>query len=180
MQINFPKNHRKIVDELMGGKFLLSTDPIFDDLKQNEEYYTSFFQNSFGYELKVTQEYSYLISDESNEMLSRDISIFFAILSYEMDRNGKNFLDQFQYGEFDLEAIDNYFDNSSYTDLIQATKQLKDHESRKQLLNMMSRRNIIEKTGEDRFVFTNSYKVFMDFANELAKWKFGNPEMKLN
>ena len=32
----------------------------------------------------------------------------------------------------------------------------------------MNRRNIIEKNGDDRFSFTNAYKVFIDFARELG------------
>jgi hypothetical protein len=32
----------------------------------------------------------------------------------------------------------------------------------------MARRNIVHKNFEDRFVFTQAYKVFVDFAKELA------------
>jgi hypothetical protein len=38
----------------------------------------------------------------------------------------------------------------------------------------MARRNIIEKTAEDRFMFTPAYNVFIDFAKELAKEKMND------
>lgn len=166
--MEYPKNHRQIVEELMSGKFILSTESIFEDLKSNEMFYSSFFKSSFNYELSLTNEYAYLISEETNENLSRDISIFFAILCYELDRDAKNFLDQLQYAEFTIEEVENYFENTSFVDLILSNKQLKDPDARRNLLNSMARRNIIEKTAEDRFVFTNAYKLFIDFAKDLA------------
>ena len=35
----------------------------------------------------------------------------------------------------------------------------------------MNRRNIIEKESDDTFTITAAYKVFIEFANELAKDK---------
>jgi hypothetical protein len=165
----YPKYHKQIVEELMGGKFVLASDKIYEELKENEAFYASFFKASFNYLLHLKQEYAYLTSHETNETLSRDICIFFAILCYELDKDGRNFLDQIQFSEFTIDAVDEYFANSAYTDLIQANKQLKDKDSRRNLINAMSRKNIIEKTGEDRFMFTNAYKVFIDFAVEVAK-----------
>jgi hypothetical protein len=41
----------------------------------------------------------------------------------------------------------------------------------------MARRNIIFKTFEDRFTFTQAYKVFVEFAKELALKRIkGEPE----
>jgi len=167
----YPSNHRSIVEDLMKGKFLLSSEKAFASLKENEEFYRQFFEASFGLELRMTGEYAYLLSSVTNETLSKSICIFFAILCYELDRDGKNFMDQLQYNEFDMETIERYFENTSYIDLVKATKTLEDAEKRKSLIESMRRRNIVERTGEDRFVFTPAYKVFTDFALELTQKK---------
>lgn len=169
--MEYPKYHRQIVEELMGGKFVLSSDKLYEELKENESFYASFFKASFNYNLVLKQDFGYLISSETNETLSRDISIFFAILCYELDKDGRNFMDQLQYAEFNYDEVDEYFTHSTFADLIQANNQLKDKDARRKLLNNMSRKNIIEKTGEDRFMFTNAYKIFIDFAIEVAKSK---------
>jgi hypothetical protein len=167
--MDFPKNHKRIVEQLMGGRFLISRNALFDELKENESFYSRFFAKSFDYELVLSTDHAYLSSKETNEVLSRDISIFFAILCYELDKEGKNFLNEIEYSEFTYDEIDRLFENTSYVDLIQQHNQLKDSEKRRGLLNTLSRRNIIEKTGDERFIFTAAYKVFTDFAQELSK-----------
>lgn len=42
---------------------------------------------------------------------------------------------------------------------------------RKLLFNTMNKKNIIEKINDDKFYFTPAYKVFIDFAKELAETK---------
>lgn len=169
--MEFPNHHRQIVEDLMAGKFVLPTERTFEVLRENEDFYTDFFKASFNYELKFTNDYIYMTSDESNEMLSRDICIFIALLSYELDRDGKNFLERIQYSEFEVEEIENYFTNSSYIDLILSNKQLKDAENRRNFINTLNRRNIIEKVGDNRFVFTSAHKFFMDFASDIVKFE---------
>ncbi len=169
--MEFPNHHRQIVEDLMSGKFILPTERTYAVLKDNEQSYTYFFKASFNYDLKITQDFVFLISDESNEMLSRDICIFIAILSYELDRDGKNFLERIQFTEFEIEEIENYFTNSSYIDLILANKQLKDADSRKNFINTLNRRNVIEKTSDNRFMFTSAHKFFMDFATDIVKFE---------
>ncbi|MDO9187918.1 MAG: hypothetical protein Q7W13_18060 [Bacteroidia bacterium] len=169
--MEFPNHHRQIVEDLMSGKFVLPSERTFAVLRDNEQSYTYFFKASFNYDLKVTQDFIYLVSDESNEMLSRDVCIFIALLSYELDRDGKNFLERIQFSEFEVEEIENYFTNSSYIDLILSNKQLKDADSRKNFINTLNRRNIIEKTADSRFVFTSAHKFFMDFAADIVKFE---------
>jgi hypothetical protein len=169
--MEFPNHHRQIVEDLMSGKFILPTERTFAVLRDNEQSYTYFFKASFNYDLKITQDFVYLVSDESNEMLSRDVCIFIALLSYELDRDGKNFLERIQFSEFEVEEIENYFTNSSYIDLILSNKQLKDSDSRKNFINTLNRRNIIEKTADSRFVFTSAHKFFMDFAADIVKFE---------
>ena len=174
--MEFPNHHRQIVEDLMSGKFILPQERAFEVLRENEDFYTHFFKASFNYDLKVTQDFVYLVSDESNETLSRDICIFIALLSYELDRDGKNFLERIQFSEFEMEEIENYFTNSFYIDLILSNKQLKDADSRKNFINTLNRRNIIEKTADNRFVFTSAHKFFMDFATDIVKFENAEKE----
>lgn len=174
--MEFPNHHRQIVEDLMSGKFVLPQERTFEVLKENEDSYKYFFKASFNYELRITQDYAYVVSDESHEMLSRDICIFISLLSYELDRDGQNFLERIQFTEFEMEEIENIFTNSSYIDLILSNKQLKDTDSRKNFINTLNRRNIIEKTGENRFVFTSAHKFFMDFATDIVKFENAEKE----
>jgi len=171
---DYPATHRDIIDNFLNGRFILHTSKLFDDVRANEDFYISFFDASFGYKLNLTQDFAYVISDESNENLSRDISIFLAILCYELDKNGKNFLEELEYGQFRYSMIDEIFENSSYEEIISTNNKLKDTNARKNLLNEMSRRNIIEKESDDSFTITAAYKIFIEFAGDIAKNKINN------
>lgn len=164
----YPPHHRQIVEELMSGKFLLSNEEHFNSLRENEAFYTEFFKVSFDLDLHLKTEYAFLLSKETQENFSRDVSIFIAILSYELDKDGRNFMEALDFHEFTMEEVDRYFENSSFIDLIESNKTLRDQDSRRTLINGMARRNIVVKNFEDRFSFTEAYKVFVDFAKELA------------
>lgn len=169
MSSSYPKEHKQIVKDLLDGKFVLANDPKYDVIRQFDSYYSEFFQESFDYRMVLRSDYVYLVSDDSNEQLSRDISIFLAVLCYELDKDGRNFLDSLSYDEFEHSQIDQYFENTSYREVILSNKQLRDKASRINFYNMLNRRNILEKTGDERFMFTPAYRVFVDFAIELAK-----------
>jgi hypothetical protein len=164
----YPSNHRQIVEELMGGKFILSNETHFNSLKENETFYTEFFKISFDLALNLKTEYAFLLSKDTQENFSRDVSIFIAILSYELDKDGRNFMEALEFNEFTFEEVDRYFDNSSFIDLIESNKSLREPDARRTLINGMHRRNIVNKNFDDRFSFTQAYKVFVDFAKELA------------
>ncbi len=172
--MDFPRYHKEIVGDLLDGKFILASDAKFVELKNNTEFYDKFFKESFGFDLEIRSDYAFILSNETNEQLSRDICVFFGILCYELDKDSKNFMEEIQYAEFELEKIDEYFDNSAYAELIQNNKQLKDSESRKQFINTLNRRNIIDKISDNKFSFTQAYKVFVDFAMDFAKGKITN------
>ncbi len=169
--MEFPRYHKDIVSDLMSGKFILASDPKFISLKESEDFYARFFKESFGYELEMKTDFGFILSYETGEQLSRDICLFFAVLCFELDKDGKNFLEEIQYAEFETEKLDEYFDNSSYVELINNNNQLKDSFSRKQFLATLNRRNIIDKSSENKFTFTQAYKVFIDFAIYFAKGK---------
>lgn len=165
----YPDKHKEIVTSLMEGKFVTVEDLLFETIKKNEEFYITFFENSFGFELIVNQDFYYLVSNETNENTSRDISIFFSILCYELDKNGKNFLEELNYSEFHIDEIIEYFNNSSWTDVIKANKQLNNDENLKRHIGTMVKRNIAVKQSNDRYSFTKAHKLFIDFAKDLIK-----------
>lgn len=166
----YPNKHKQIVISLMDGRFITIDESYFDIVKENQDFYTEFFDKSFGFELKNTQEFYYLISEETNENTSRDISIFFSIFCYELDKDGKNFMDELGFSDFHIDEIVDYIKNSSWTDIVKSNKQLNDADSIKRLVgSTMVKRNIAVKHSDDNYSFTKAYKLFIDFARELIK-----------
>jgi hypothetical protein len=137
--------NKEIVNDLMGGKFILASDPKFVSLKDQASFYVQFFKESFSYELELKSDFAYLLSYDTAEQLSRDICLFFAILSYELDKDGKNFLELIKIAECEQEKLDSYFENSAYAELIAANNQLKNGESRRDFIRTLARRNILER-----------------------------------
>ena len=178
--MDFPRYHKEIVGDLLDGKFILATDAKFVELKNSADFYGKFFKDTFDFYLDIKSDYAYLISEDTMEMLSRDICIFIGLLCYELDKEGKNFLEEIQYAEFEFDYVDALFDNSSYVDLIQNNNQLKNSEARRQFFGTLNRRNIIDRSNSDRkFSFTPAYKVFMDFAKNFAKGKLSSSEAEV-
>ena len=166
----YPNKHKQIVTSLMDGRFITIDESYFDIVKENQDFYAEFFDKSFGFELKNTQEFYYLISEETNENTSRDISIFFSIFCYELDKDGKNFMDELGFSDFHIDEIVDYIKNSSWTDIVKSNKQLNDADSIKRLVgSTMVKRNIAVKHSDDNYSFTKTYKLFIDFARELIK-----------
>lgn len=165
----YPDKHKEIVTSLMEGKFITVEDLSFETIKKNEDFYISFFEKSFGFELIGNQDFFYLVSNDTNENTSRDISIFLSTLCYELDKDGKNFLEELNYSEFHIDEIQDYFNNSSWSDVIKANKQLNNDESLKRHLGTMVKRNIVVKQNNDRYTFTKAHKLFIDFAKDLVK-----------
>lgn len=165
----YPDKHKEIVTSLMEGKFITVAELLFEVIKKNEDFYINFFEKSFGFELIENQDYYYLISSETNENTSRDFSIFFSILCYELDKDGKNFLEELNYSEFHIDEIIEYFKNSSWSDVIKANKQLNNDENLKRHIGTMVKRNIAVKQNNERYSFTKAHKLFIDFAKDLIK-----------
>lgn len=165
----YPDKHKEIVTSLMEGKFITVADLLFEVIKKNEDFYIEFFEKSFGFELIGNHDYYYLISSETNENTSRDFSIFFSILCYELDKDGKNFLEELNYSEFHIDEIIEYFKNSSWSDIIKANKQLNNDENLKRHIGTMVKRNIAVKQNNEIYSFTKAHKLFIDFAKDLIK-----------
>lgn len=165
----YPDKHKEIVTSLMEGKFITVEELLFETLLKNEDFYIKFFEVSFGFELIGNHDFYYLVSSETNENTSRDISIFFSILCYELDKDGKNFLEELNYSEFYIDEILEYFKNSSWLDVIRANKQLYNEENLKRHIGTMVKRNIAIKQSNDRYSFTKAHKLFIDFAKDLIQ-----------
>lgn len=171
----YPNKHKQIVTALMEGKFLTVEEFYFDILKDNQAFYSDFFKESFGFELIGEQEFFYLLSSDTNEITSRDISIFFAIFCYELDKDGKNFINELTFSEFHIDEIIEYFKNSAWTDIVKANKSLNSADSLRKLIgNTMSKRNIVKKQSEGKYTFTKAYKLFIEFARELINSETNN------
>lgn len=164
----YPNKHTQIVISLMKGIIITIDDPHFDIVKKHQAFYIEFFDKSFGLELKNTQEFYYLISEETDEKTSRDISIFFSILCYELDKDGKNFMDELGFSDFHIDEIITYIKNSTWTDIVKSNKQLQNSDSIRTLVSAtMTKRNIVIKHSDDMYSFTKAYKLFIDFARDL-------------
>ena len=74
----YPTHHRRIVEDLMGGKFILSNEDHYNSMKENDKFYNEFFKISFDLDLIVKPEFCYLLSKDTQENFSRDVSIFIA------------------------------------------------------------------------------------------------------
>jgi hypothetical protein len=172
----YPDKHKEIVTSLMEGKFITVEDFLFETIKKHEDFYIGFFEYSFGFEIIVNHDFYYLVSDDTNENTSRDISIFFSILCYELDKDGKNFLDELNYSEFHIDEIIAYFKNSSWLDVIKANKQLNTDDSLKRHIGTMMKRNIAIKRSNDRYSFTKAHKLFIEFAKDLVNDDIKEPE----
>jgi hypothetical protein len=79
--MEYPELHKQIVDELLDGRFILSREKHYEVIKTNDDFYAKFFKISFNHDLEITTEFVRLISEETDEHLSRDISVFFCVLS---------------------------------------------------------------------------------------------------
>lgn len=169
--MQYPENHKQIVKELLEGRFILIINiALFKTLDENftEGFnYKSFFEKTFGYELVKKSEFFYLVSDESNETLSRNIIIFLAVLCYELDQDQKNFRELIRY-PITVEEVENYLlkTNPAYTEILKEVKIIPDVEK---FLKQLAKRNIIEYVSEKQVKFTPVVEMFFDYAEKLAE-----------
>lgn len=165
----YPENHRKIVSLLLDGVFITADDLYYDTIKKNEDFYAGFFEQSFGYLLNGTVDFFFLVSPDTQENTSRDITIFFSILCYEMDKEGKNFLRELSYSLFSMEEILEYFKHSSWEEVIKANKQLSSEENIQRFMGTLVKRNIAIKEGNDQYSFSRAHRFFIDFVKEVIE-----------
>lgn len=162
----YSSEHRKIVSELLDGKFILSPSPLFYTIQELDDDYIEFFLKSFNYKLNIEAEFAYLSSAEVNEKRTRDFTLFLAILSRELDYSGKNFRDKIELGSFDKNETEELLKQSSKWEILEKTS-VSDFDS---FLKSWKRKNLIIINGS-KFKFTKAVKLFFSFAMEIAEEK---------
>jgi hypothetical protein len=174
--MNYPNNHKEIVNNLLDGKFLIYPSPSFTTIKdeENENFYKDFFKQSFGYELNIETEFAYLSSDKVNEKGTRDFVLFLAVLCRELDYSGKNFKELIELGTFNIEETEQLLKQSSKWEILEKTS-VNDLEK---FLNFWNKKNVIEKKGE-QFKFTKAVKLFFTFAVNIADAKLKEEKSNL-
>ncbi|TXB61379.1 condensin complex protein MksE [Phaeodactylibacter luteus] len=168
---SYPAQHQEVVEALLvDGRFLLEGDPAFMALKQHLGFYQEFFRQSFGLALEYHSEYAFLQSSRDTDPLSRDICIFLGVLCYELDREGYNLLEQLSFHTLEFEQVEQFFELSSFREVLEATSNLQDAQARRNFYNRLHRRRIIEKVDDQTFRFTPAHKYFLQFARGVARY----------
>lgn len=169
----FPDSHKEITQQLLSGKFILEDDKLFDIIRNADyrEMYVEFFKKTFDYELVIATEFIYLKSGNSKESLSRDFTIFLAVLCREMYKDGKDFKREIETEPFTVDEVEKLISESSKKEIIEHTTINKTKFI--DFLNEWSRRNVIEYLNSDKekFRFTKAVNLFFDFASTLASEK---------
>jgi len=166
----FPMEHRAIVEALLQeGRFMLEGESEFTVLKDNLGFYRSFFTSSFGVSLKFYGDFAYLESNRENDAFSRDVCIFLGVLSYELDREGRNLTEALAFQSFSFEEVEQMLELTSFREILESSRNLRDPLTRRNFYNRLQRRQIIDRLDEETFRFTAAHKLFQEFARELAK-----------
>lgn len=167
--IDYPKYHKEIVNELLDGKFLLFSDPEkFQSLVENEGFYFDFFEKTYGYDLVLRNEFAYLMSDKTDESLSRNFTIFLCILCYELGRKSTDFKTRIETGIFSYEEVKSLLENQKNFQEVISEIGL---DKLTTFLKTLAKRNIIDFVNKNDldFRFTKAVTLFFEFALELAK-----------
>jgi len=166
--MEYKHNHKIIVTELLSGKFILWTESHFMDIERQKEEYELFFEKSFGYKLKLTETFAYLQSEDTKEKFSTEITIFLAVLCYDISSRGQNIEDKIKNNYFNISEMQELISDPSYTDIFD---RLNMHsEQLTKFFNKLANRNIIEfdKKQKEVFKFTEAIDLFFEFARELS------------
>jgi hypothetical protein len=166
--IEYPPQHLQIVNDLLEGKFLLYTDfQKFQSLKDNDIFYIDFFKNTFDYELNIRNEFAYLVSDKTDEKLSRNFTIFLAILCYEINQKTTDFKNRIENGIFSYQEVENYLKSKTFEEVVNEIGV----ENLSSFLRTLAKRNIIKfiSKNKESFKFTKAINLFFEFAINLSK-----------
>ncbi len=163
--MQYPNEHKKIVSNLLDGKFIISSH-LFNVIKEQEDDYIEFFKKSYGFDLKVEADFAYLSSDDVKETRTRDFVLFLAVLCRELDYSGKNFRDTVELGSLDISETFELLKQSSKWEILEKTT-VADFEK---FITTWTGKNLLMKTGS-QFKFTKAVIVFLSFAVNIANAK---------
>jgi len=169
--MQYKDNHKKIVTDLISGKFILWTEPHFFDLEKQKEEYEDFFEKSFGYRLVIRETFAYIQSENTQEKFSTNLTVFLSALCYEISSQGLDIEDKIQNGYFDISEMQSFISQPSYKDIFKRISM--NAENLMKFLNNLANRNIVEfdKNQKEVFKFTKAIDLFLEFARELAQDK---------
>ncbi|MGM0609038.1 MAG: condensin complex protein MksE [Candidatus Muiribacteriota bacterium] len=165
----FPDKHKKIVTELKSGKFIVVGDPLYQKIKENESYYTDFFFESYGYILESTVDYICLVTENTDEKLSRDITFFLCIICFALDSEEKSFLNELDHSVFSIDDFWAFIENTTFKEILNVSRRFKDFYNFEKFIKSLVRRNFLKEIDKEKFVFTKAYKKFFEFVLEKAK-----------
>ena len=163
--MQYPNEHKKIVSNLLDGKFIISSH-LFNVIKEQEDDYIEFFKKSYGFDLQVEADFAYLSSDDVKETRTRDFVLFLAVLCRELDYSGKNFRDTVELGSLDISETFELLKQSSKWEILEKTT-VADFEK---FITTWTGKNLLMKTGS-QFKFTKAVIVFLSFAVNIANAK---------
>ena len=163
--MQYPNEHKKIVSNLLDGKFIIFSH-LFNVIKEQEDDYIEFFKKSYGFNLKVEADFAYLCSDDVKETRTRDFVLFLAVLCRELDYSGKNFRDTVELGSLDISETFELLKQSSKWEILEKTT-VADFEK---FITTWTGKNLLTKTGS-QFKFTKAVNVFLSFAVNIANAK---------
>ena len=160
--MNYPIKHLEIVQELLSGRFILSSESFYAIVSENLNFYKQFFKVSFDYDLQQTSELIYLNSDETQEKFSRNLMLLLGVLSYELNLKGKNLYDGLR-EVYHIEDIEKIVEESSYKSICRKI------EIEPMIKNDCRKRNLVEFINDgNTFKFTTAINVFLQRAKEIA------------
>jgi hypothetical protein len=163
--MQYPNEHKKIVSNLLDGKFIISSH-LFNVIKEQEDDYIEFFKESYGFDLKVEADFAYLCSIDVKETRTRDFVLFLAVLCRELDYSGKNFRETVELGSLDISETYELLKQSSKWEILEKTT-VADFDK---FITTWSGKNLLIKTGS-QFKFTKAVIVFLSFAVNIANAK---------
>ncbi len=163
---SYPSEHKEIVSSLLDGRFIIYPHPMFSVIQTQEDEYKEFFKESYGFELNIESEFTYLSSNEVTEKRTRDFTLFLAILCRELDYSGKNFRDSIELATFDISDTEQLLKQSSKWEILEKTS-VAQFDS---FIDTWHKKNVLKRTG-NQFKFTKAVKLFFEFAVNVANAK---------
>lgn len=156
-----PKEHYKIVNELLAGRFILQGEELFNIISNNQEYYDDFFMQSYQFGLTKTSEVIYLSSSSTSENFSKDLMLVLAVLVYEFNLHNKNIYEELRLNT-SVEKISEIIKNSSYSKTCRSI-------SLENLFTKCKKRNIIKSLNGNTLKFTNAINIFIEHAKKISE-----------
>ncbi len=163
---SYPSEHKEIVSQLLDGRFIIYPNPMFAVIQVKEDEYKEFFKESYGFELNIDSEFTYLSSNEVTEKRTRDFTLFLAMLCRELDYSGKNFRDSIELATFDIADTEKLLKQSSKWEIIEKTS-VSNFDS---FVDTWHKKNVLKRTG-NQFKFTKAVKLFLEFAINVSNAK---------